>query len=305
MIAQVYQGGLCERNFIKCVKEHPVTNQSSPNISLNPRDGPWRLQSCRPRQCCSWLRDRQRHLTGKLWVSERHIIVDNSNCVFCSTGREESAQLCVYVGEEKVEKQHDIICIIITIIILSRWSICGGARAPHTLQTHWPPSSPGVETLSKVDRYLLPATVYYKQKTVFNITHFDFHHSAQRAWPPLPLQRSMMKDFSPTMPGENILSVLLQQLLLCLSLQKDHRVLARIWSEWEGEHHNCWPDETWGEKKTSQLWKPDERWHENNIKNLKTWWEMRWKRSKVWNPIPRPVSPTLDQWLQKIALQQV
>ena len=90
-------------------------------------------------------------------LSERHIIVDNSNCVFCSTGREESAQLCVYVGEEKVEK-HNIICIV-TIIILPRWLICGGARAPHTLQTHWPPSSPGVKTLSKVDRYLVPPTV--------------------------------------------------------------------------------------------------------------------------------------------------
>ena len=57
-------------------------------------------------------------------LSERHIIVDNSNCVFRSTGREESAQLCVYVGEEKVEK-HSIICMayqhIPTRHIPTRW----------------------------------------------------------------------------------------------------------------------------------------------------------------------------------------
>ena len=215
-------------------------------------------------------------------LSERHIIVDNSNCVFiCSTGREESAQLCVYVGEEKVEKHNIIfiiICNIITIIILPRWLICGGARAPHTLQTHWPPSSPGVETLSKVDRYLLPPTVYYKQKTVFNINPFWFSSLSTKSLTAIAIAALYDEGLLTYDARWKFFPVLLQQLLLCLSLQKDHRVLARIWSEWEGEHHNCWPDETRGEK-TSKLWKPDERWGEKDQKfeiRFPGWSPQRW-----------------------------
>ena len=84
------------------------------NIFVSPRkDGSKHIQDCGTGGSCSWLWNCERNVSTEFWVSLTSIIEivykydtkisqQNIHSVFCSTGREKDAQLCVYVGNEKV-----------------------------------------------------------------------------------------------------------------------------------------------------------------------------------------------------------
>ena len=167
-----------------------------PNIFVDIRkDGPKQIEACGTGGSCSWLWNYKRYVSTEFWVSSEStkqagwkydMTVDLTNSMFIfvfmqpsvlytrfSTGREKDAQLCIYVGDEKV---------------VDLW---GSPSQDYTADT--------LTTVFSRHHHLWQISPF--------ISHFvscSFQISAQRVWQPLPWQPSMTKAWWTMRQGEEL-----------------------------------------------------------------------------------------------------
>ena len=174
----------------------------------------------------------------------------------CSTGREKDAQLCVYVGDEKVVdlwgSPSEAYTAETLTTVFSRhqcnvnnvkyiYQLCQQCQihistvstiSTSTVSTMWT-----MWTMSNTKCQECTASASLKTNfwTCFSLILI----LAQRAWQPLPLQPSMTKGCWITRQGKKWTLIIL--------LGQDLWLLARVWAEGKGEDNGGRSDETWGD----------------------------------------------------------